>query len=267
MVDTNQVFQAQLSKVPDANSLTYSVDGVIGGNSTTGTVTNQGLYLAPAAPGWHTLTVKDNSLGTTATSNIDVYNNVWVDFKSRAANVNRVPPGLFGAQYLESLQTAADLSLVQAAGFTQNRTWAGIVNVFATSTPNWGSIDSTIRRVTANGGVTVMLELYQTPPWLQQGNCGVRSMPTNINSWASIAQQYVHHMDITFPGVVTDYEIWNEPNLALCVPAGDNVLTDYIKLYSAAAPLMKQQAKADGQTIRWEDRPQRACFRTGSLQC
>ncbi len=49
---------------------------------------------------------------------------------------------------------------------------------------------------------------------------------------------------------MTDYEIWNEPNLALCVPAGDDALTDYMKLYSAAAPLMKAQAKADGQTIR-----------------
>src|SRR5581483_4135890 len=81
--------------------------------------------------------------------------------------------------------------------------------------------------------------------------CGVYALPSDLNAWASIAAQYVQHMDTKFPGVVTDYEIWNEPNIAaLCVPAGDNQLTDYINLYDAAAPAMKAQAKADGATIR-----------------
>jgi len=249
-VGTQQVFQAQLSNVPDSNSLSYGVDGVNGGDSTTGTVTNQGLYTAPGVPGMHQLTVTDNSQGTTVTSWITVYSNVTVDFGSRAANANPVAPGLFGAQYLESLHTPADLDLVLAGGITSDRTYAQIVSVFQTSTPNWAPIDSTIKKVTASGGVHIMLEMYQSPTWLQQGTCGVQSMPTDLNAWASIAQQYVKHMDATFPGIVTDYEIWNEPNLALCVPSGDNAMSDYMKLYAAAAPLMKQQAKADGQTIR-----------------
>ena len=249
-VSTQQVFQAQLSNVPDTNSLTYTVDGVTGGNSTTGTVTNQGLYVAPSAPGWHTLQVKDNSVGTTVTSYISVYNNVWVDFGSRAANANPVAAGLFGTQYVEAMKTSADLSLLEAGGITQDRTYADITTVFATSTPNWTAIDYTIKKVTANGGMHVMLEMFQTPTWLQQNSCGVYSLPSNLTTWASIMQQYVHHMDTTFPGIVTDYEIWNEPNLALCVPTGDNVMTDYIKMFGAVAPAMKAQAKADGQTIR-----------------
>lgn len=259
VVGTQQVFQAQLSKsagspLPDTNSLSYSVDGVSGGDSTTGTVTNLGLYTAPAVPGWHELIIRDNTLGTTANSWITVYSNVTVDFGSRAANANPVAPGLFGAQYLESLRTTADLDLVLAGGITSDRTYAQITNVFPTSlsAPNWNPIDSTIRKVTANNtnGVKILMEMYQSPTWLQQGTCGVQSMPTDVNAWASIAQQFVHHMDTTFPGVVTDYEIWNEPNLALCVPAGDDVMTDYMKLYRAAAPLMKQQALTDHQTIR-----------------
>ena len=249
-VGTQQEFQAQLSGVPDANSLSYSIDGVNGGNSSVGTVTNQGLYTAPNAPGTHELSVTDNSLHTTSTSWITVFSNVSVDFGSRAANANPVPAGLFGAQYLESLHNAADLDLVKAGGITSNRMYAGIVTVFASSTPNWASIDSSIAKITSGGGIHVLVEMYQTPSWLQQSNCGIYSMPSNVNSWASIAQQYVQHFDTTFPGIVTDYEIWNEPNLSLCVPSGDNVLTDYIKLYSATAPLMKAQAKADGQTIR-----------------
>jgi len=249
-VGTQQVFQAQLSTVPDSNSLSYSIDGVSGGNSTTGTVTNLGVYTAPSVAGSHELVVKDNSLGTTSNSWITVYSNVTVDFGSRATNSNPVAAGLFGAQYLEALHDAADLDMVKAGGFTSDRTYAGLTTVFATSTPNWSTIDGTISRITAGGGVHVLLEMFQMPPWLQQNNCGVYSLPSNLTEWASIAQQYVAHMDATFPGVVTDYEIWNEPNLALCVPSGDDVLTDYMKLYAAAAPVMKAQAKADGQTIR-----------------
>jgi hypothetical protein len=249
-VGSQQVFQAQLSGVPDSNSLSYSIDGVSGGNSTTGTVTNQGLYTAPNFPGSHQLTVTDNSHGTTSNSSITVYSNVTVDFGSRATNANPVPAGLFGAQYLESLHTAADLDLVKAGGITSGRMYAGIISVFASSTPNWTSLDSTIARVTGAGSIHLLIEMYQTPTWLQQNNCGIYSMPSDVNAWASIAQQYVKHLDATFPGIVTDYEIWNEPDISLCVPSGDNVMTDYMNLYAAAAPLMKAQAKADGQTIR-----------------
>jgi len=55
-------------------------------------------------------------------------------------------------------------------------------------------------------------------------------------------------MDAKFPGVVTDYEIWNEPNASgLC---GPDHLKSYMTLYAAAAPLMKAQAATDGATIR-----------------
>jgi hypothetical protein len=58
-------------------------------------------------------------------------------------------------------------------------------------------------------------------------------------------------MDATFPGVVTDYEIWNEPNtIAFCVPSSANRLTEYLNLYRAAAPAMRAQIKADGSTAR-----------------
>ena len=249
---TQQIFQAQLSKVPDtAHSLTYSVDGVVGGNSTTGTITNQGVYTAPSATGNHTVSVTDNTLGTSASSNVYAYSTVWIDFGSRTTTVNPVPAGLFGAQRLESLHNAADLDLVKAGGITYERLWAQVAAVFATTTPNWNAIDSSIKAVTATGGVHVILEMYQTPTWLQSSSsCGAYSLPTNLNSWASIAAQYVQHMDATFPGIVTDYEIWNEPDINLCVPAGDSRLTDYLNLYKAAVPQMKAQAKADGKTIR-----------------
>ena len=100
-----------------------------------------------------------------------------------------------------------------------------------------------------------MLQIYQTPPWLQPASnpCGAgnaNALPTDLNAWGKIAAQYVEHMDTKFPGVVTDYEIWNEPNTtAFCVPA-DQRLTQYMKLYSAAAPLMRNQIKTDRSSAR-----------------
>ena len=69
---TQQVFQAQLSNVPDGHPLTYSVDGVVGGNSSVGTVTNKGLYTAPAVAGNHLIEVTDTTLGVSGTAFIAV---------------------------------------------------------------------------------------------------------------------------------------------------------------------------------------------------
>ena len=247
-----QIFQAQLSTVPDGHSLSYSIDGVAGGNGTTGTITNEGVYTAPSTAGTHHLTVRDNSLGTTATATITVFSQVAVDFASRSTALHAVPAHFFGAERMNSMHNTADLDLVKAAGINYARFYAGTPSVFKTSTPNWGAIDGVIRQISA-GGTKIILQMYQTPPWLQPASnpCGAgnaNAFPTNLQAWGEMAAQYVKHMDATFPGVVTDYEIWNEPNTtALCVPAASR-LSQYMKMYAAAAPLMRAQAKADGVT-------------------
>jgi hypothetical protein len=254
-VGSKQIFQAQLSTIPDGHSLSYSIDGVAGGNGTAGTITNEGVYTAPNAAGTHNLTVKDNSLGTTATSTITVFSSVAVDFASRSTALHAVSAHLFGAERMNSMHNTADLDFVKAGGMSYARFYAGIPQVFPTSsTPNWSPIDGTIRNISA-GGTKIMLQIYQTPVWLQPSPnpCGAGNFnaePKDLNAWGLLAAQYVKHMDLTFPGVVTDYEIWNEPNTtAFCVPANQR-LTEYMKLYKAAAPLMRAQAKADGSTAR-----------------
>ena len=127
---------------------------------------------------------------------------------------------------------------MKAAGITYARMYAQIPIVFATSTPNWKSIDGSIRKATATGGVHVILQMYQMPAWLQQNNCGQYSMPSDMNAWISIMVQYVQHMDTTFPGIVTDYEIWNEPNLSLCVPPGTTPLNEYLN--TLPQPLLRR---------------------------
>jgi hypothetical protein len=253
---SQQVFQAQLSGVPDGHSTTYSIDGVNGGSGSAGTITNDGVYTAPSSAGTHHLTVKDNSLGTTATSTITVYSSVTADFASRSTSLHPVQPHLFGTERMDSLHNTADQDLIKAGGISYARFYALIPTVFATQTPNWGPIDGNVQRISA-GGVKVMLQIYQTPPWLQPAGtpCGsgqpkLNSLPTDLNAWGQMAAQYVKHFDTKFPGVVTDYEIWNEPNTqALCVDTSVK-MADYMKLYAAAVPLMRAQAKADGSNAR-----------------
>jgi hypothetical protein len=253
---TTQVFQAQLSGIPDGHSLSYSIDGISGGNGTVGTITNQGVYSAPSGVGKHQVTVRDNSLAATATASATVFSKVTVDFASRSTSLHAVPAHLFGAERMDSLHNSADLDMVKEGGINYARFYALIPQVFATKAPNWGPIDANVRKISA-GGTSIMLQMHQTPPWLlPAGNpCGTGispndAMPTDVNAWGQMAAQYVKHMDATFPTVQFDYEIWNEPNTgSLCVPTADK-LSDYLSLYAAAAPLMRAQIKADGASAR-----------------
>ena len=67
-----------------------------------------------------------------------------------------------------------------------------------------------------------------------------------------MAASVVAHMDQKFPGLMQDYEIWNEPELpaSLCVADATARRNDYVSMFGYAASAMHAQAKADGQTIR-----------------
>jgi Glycosyl hydrolases family 39 len=253
---SQQIFQAQLSLVPDGHSTTFSIDGVVGGSGSSGTITNEGVYTAPNSAGKHTVTVKDNSLGTTASGSVTVFSTVAVDFGSRSGTQHVVPAHLFGAERMNSMHNTADLDLVKAAGFNYARMYAGIAQVFAnSSTPSWGAIDGAVQSVGANG-THIMLQVYQSPKWLQPSpnSCGTanaaNALPTDFEQWAGLAVQLVKHMDTKYPGIVTDYEIWNEPNTTALCATSANKMNDYINLYKTAAPLMRAQIKADNSTAR-----------------
>jgi len=243
------------------------VDGVSGGNASTGTITNTGVYIAPSGTGKHTITVRDNSLGTTSTASATIYSNVSVDFGSRGTGLHVIPADFFGAERMDSMHNAADLDLIKAGGISYARFYALIPQVFATKTPNWGPIDGNVRRISA-GGVRIMLQIYQTPPWLQpsSSSCGTgnpNNVPTDMAAWAEIARKYVEHMDATFPDVPIDYEIWNEPNTEAFCLTPDQRMAAYMKLYAAAAPVMKAQIKADNAgSHAWVGGPGSAGFQS-----
>ncbi len=251
LVSTDQTFQAQICSVPD-NNVAFTVDTVPGGDATSGTITNAGVYTAPAQPGKHTVAVTDTSLNITASASATVYANVTADFAARKNPVYPIPPDLFGANHADDLHNAADLTLL-AGAVSSTRTIAQIPSVFATPTPDWNRIDPRIRSLLA-AGVRPILQLVSSPPFLQPTpSCGGSSAPpTDFNRWGQIAAMYVAHMDANFKDAsgkpfIQDYEIWNEPDTgALC----GSHLSDYLNIYAAAAPQMKAQAAQDGVTIR-----------------
>ena len=74
----------------------------------------------------------------------------------------------------------------------------------------------------------------------------------DISQWGEMAASVVAHVDQKFPGLLQDYEIWNEAELptSLCISDYDIRLNTYVSMFAAAASAMYAQAKADGQTIR-----------------
>jgi len=184
---------------------------------------------------------------------------VTVDYGSRSSSSAKpIPPGVISAQ-LGFLQSTGGLGLLQRAGFRQMRLDAQLSNVFLTnSTPNWTVIDPVLLLLSQQH-LEPMIVMDYTPGWLQQtpnpcltGVSAYHSPPRDISQWAALTAQVVHHMNTSFPNLVTDYEIWNEPDISngLCVADDSTRLSTYLAMYAAAATAMRNQAAQDGKPIR-----------------
>jgi Glycosyl hydrolases family 39 len=183
---------------------------------------------------------------------------VTADFGGRSNTTAQIPAGIFGINVAALKDSAIMTDIVQSAGIIRVRRMAGIQTVYATATPNWGDVDWYLANVLKPQSVNVLIVLSFTPKWLQPSSntCAdpKTAPPTSISAWAQIAAAYVAHMDRTFPGMVTDYEIWNEPELqkSFCVTNNTDAtrLSTYLALYAAAAKAMRAQATLDGVHIR-----------------
>jgi hypothetical protein len=245
-------FEEQICGVPDSN-VTWSVDNIAGGNAPAGTITSDGVYTAPNVPGQHTIQATDTVQNKTSVSAVVVYSGINVDFGARTNTRYPIRPGILGMNHVDWLRDLAGIKLVSEAGVTLSRTYAYMYTIYATQTPDWSQIDPAIASLESNG-MQVLLEVAYTPVWLQASPnpCGIsgdfQAPPADVNMWAQMAAALVAHLDAKFPGVVTDYEIWNEPDGGgMCGPSTMNA---YLAIYAAAAPAMKQQAAADGAAIR-----------------
>lgn len=185
---------------------------------------------------------------------------VTADFDSRSGTTHSIPARVFGINGLTSLDDNT-LNQIQQAGITEARTMASIPVVYASSTPDWSQFDWTMNLLQSQG-LHPLVTLLGSPAWLQPspnpcssaGSPGYNAPPTNVSEWAKIAASYVAHLDANFPGVVHDFEIWNEPELqqSFCVSNNTDAtrLSKYLALYAAAASAMHAQATKDGSHIK-----------------
>jgi len=251
MVSTEQTFQAQACGT-DPASLSWKVDGVPGGGESVGTISSAGVYTAPPSAGTHTILATD-AAGLSDQASVTVASGILADFGSRSDTRYPIPAGILGINHADWFYAQAQEAQVKQAGFTLSRTYAKVSDIYASRQPNWAAIDPQMTKLQATG-FHVLMQLAFTPAWLRSNvsGCGsdpTKAAPADVNAWALLAKAIVAHMDQKFRGIVTDYEIWNEPDTGgMC--GTSNKLASYTALYAAVAPAIKQQAATDGVSVR-----------------
>ncbi len=249
-------FTASGSNTSNAN-VTWSVNGVVGGAAGTGTISNAGLYTAPSVPGAYSVrAISQWNPAISASSQVTVSGGATVvaDFGARQNAAFPIPANLLGIGLGGTLQPTS-LPLVTQAGLNTTRFHANIQTTYGSSTPDWTALDAQLTAI-QNAGMHVILEMDFTPTSLlpetnpcASGVSANYAAPADLNLYAQMAASYVSHIDAKFPGVVQDYEIWNEPDGGgLC--AGVNTESDklkaYLGIYAAVAPALRAIAQQDG---------------------
>jgi hypothetical protein len=175
---------------------------------------------------------------------------VNANFGSRSGSTSAVPAGLFSVGGAgSSINQQGPLGTLTAAGLDRTRIWVPLQQIFANSSkPNFNYLDNTLEVIKA-AGLRPLAVIYDTPSSLASKAC---APPSNIWQWGQMAAAVVAHVDQKFPGLVEDYEIWNEPELAtsLCISNATTRLNTYVAMFAEAAAAMHKQAEADGETIR-----------------
>jgi hypothetical protein len=257
--------QQQFTATVNRGGVSWSVDGIKGGTASSGTISTTGLYVAPQTTGNHIIKATSTADGTksaaaTVQVSVPTAATVAVNFGGRSGATKPIPAGMIGAQ-LGALNSAAGFQLLQQANYGELRIDAKLHNVFANgTTPDWTQLDPAITLVQSYGLRPLIMVGY-TPPWLQispnpcpSGVSQYHSAPADVNQWGQLVAALVAHLDQKFPGLVVDYEIWNEPDTTsgLCVPDGNATtrLNTYVAMYSAAGSAMHAQAAADRARIR-----------------
>jgi hypothetical protein len=176
-----------------------------------------------------------------------------------------VPANALGVNMTTDPSSTINSSL-SGAKFTRGRMFTHMDQIFSASNctsqtcANFSTVNTNL---TAFAAIPIhpILVLIGTPAWLQPtwaSSCtnATHAPPTSDSSWGTMAASVVAYVDSSFPGLVTDYEIWNEPddsaNGSLCSQLGTDAdrLTDYLSIYGGAGPAMKTQASTDGVAIK-----------------
>ena len=241
----------------------FTANSAVTWTTSCGSISSAGLFTASAAEN-AVCTITATATGGTAYTSIasdTIATPVLItsDFASQLTSNATISSNMLGIGAGGGMH-ANVLNFMTQASLNYTRFHANIEYTYRNgTTPDWSTIDAKLT-FARNANLQVILEMDYTPPSLQPvpnpcptGVDPMHAYPTDVNAMAAMAAAYVQHIDQQFPGLVTDYEIWNEPDGGgLCaIPntyAGK--LTQYLNIFAAMAPAIRQAAIADGVTVR-----------------
>jgi len=174
---------------------------------------------------------------------------VSADFGDRSGTTPVVPSGMFAVGGIGStLSDRGAINALAAAGINETRFWIDLSQIYSKNNPTFKALDRTLEAL-KSAGVHPIAVIQGDPSNLGETSC---APPSDIWQWGQLAAGVVAHIDQKFPGLLQEYEIWNEPELptSLCVADDTERLNTYVSMFAAAASAMHAQAKADGESIR-----------------
>src|ERR1700693_3123462 len=117
---------------------------------------------------------------------------VSANFAGRSGATKQVPAGLFGIGGTGyTVRGQAPVNLITTAGLNQTRFWITLSQLYATSTPDFSFVDSTLTLMRASGLHPIAV-IYGTPSSLGPRSC---SPPSNMGKWGQMAASVVAHVD------------------------------------------------------------------------
>jgi hypothetical protein len=175
---------------------------------------------------------------------------VTADFAYRSGATPIVPSGILGVGGIgSSLSEQGAINRLATAGINETRFWIDLSQIYhEDQKPYFHALDRTLGKLQSSG-VHPIAVIFRTPSPYGYDWC---KPPSDFEQWGQLAAEVVAHVDQKFPGVLQDYEIWNEPDFAtsLCVIDDTARLNAYLSMFAAAASAMHAQANADGEPIR-----------------
>src|SRR5215471_17236289 len=163
---------------------------------------------------------------------------VSADFGYRSGATPVVPSGMLGVGGMGStLSDQAAINRLADAGINETRFWIDLSQIYHKGKkPYFGAVDRTLGKL-KSAGVHPIAVIHRTPSPYGYDWC---KPPSDVKKWGQQAAEVVAHVDQKFPGVLQDYEIWNEPDLptSLCVVDDAARLNAYVSMFASAASAM-----------------------------
>ncbi len=195
---------------------------------------------------------------------------VTVDYGSRGYTAYPVSANLLGLNgaFNWQDQESSAVSYLSTAGFVNARSGVYMPDIFpdpctVNESPCPGFNHAPLDTMMANyksTGLTPLINIAYTPGWLfttsycssttdQHHNPPDNPAYDDYNTYGWLAAQIVNYIDTNYPGQVTQYEIWNEPDSAsyLCAPNNGTRLQEYLNIFGAASQAMYKQWSQDNK--------------------